>query len=680
MFFLNPSFLIGLFSLSVPVMIHLIARRKRNRVVFSSLRFLRSSQRRVGRAFNIRQWILLALRVLILTTLVLSFSRPMTTGGWFASWLGGSGRNMIVLVDTSCSMAAVAGNETLFQRAQTAAVEMIRSIGPGSHVAVIAFDRQARTITPGWSADRNGAIDAVRSLQPTYERTNLSSALSLLPRLFENAPGPMREIVLLTDLQKAAWDHVPPGSLDEAKVKFLVVHCGEGRLPNAAFGQVEFSVKSTLSQAPVHVRASVHNYSQEEMTPTCSFYMSGQKVSEQRLYIPPQGAVMPEFEYTSTTRGQLTGYLALSADGLGRDNRFYFCTDLPKTIPVVIADPHAGQNEADSFYLSRALAPPGGRVTAIQPKIVKTLNKLHLQHTNTVMFTAAATIPDESWFFDWLKQGGQAIAFLGNAGMRENTLTADLHIRPQPSAVNEAVWLTQVDAIEDSVAQLLSDTPFYQTASLSADLTHPSISMLAWFADGRPAVARKRVGEGSLTILGIPAGRQGTDFPLQLTYLPFVHEILSLHMNRKSLAGTIGEPAMLLATHSQARITTPDDESIVYRSAQTPIPPASAIPGFYSAEVGKDKTLHWAANITPTESNPTQLKETVLRERIPPARVVPVQAILDRPASQLGISDWTDAMLLLCLLLIVVEYLVAGRFAVPINHHLHRGGKPTWTD
>ena len=46
MFFLQPSLLIGLLGLSIPVAIHLIARRKRHKIVFGSLRFLRESQRR----------------------------------------------------------------------------------------------------------------------------------------------------------------------------------------------------------------------------------------------------------------------------------------------------------------------------------------------------------------------------------------------------------------------------------------------------------------------------------------------------------------------------------------------------------------------------------------------------------------------------------------------------------
>src|SRR3989339_1590145 len=76
MTFLNPAVLFGLIAASIPILIHLFKLRKLKKIEFSTLAFLKELQKNKIRKIKLKQWILLALRVLIILFAVMAFARP----------------------------------------------------------------------------------------------------------------------------------------------------------------------------------------------------------------------------------------------------------------------------------------------------------------------------------------------------------------------------------------------------------------------------------------------------------------------------------------------------------------------------------------------------------------------------------------------------------------------------
>jgi len=75
--FLNPAFLWGALAASIPVIIHLINRRRARVVQFPTIKFVLRSERRVARKYRVKQWLLLALRTLILFLLTTALAEPL---------------------------------------------------------------------------------------------------------------------------------------------------------------------------------------------------------------------------------------------------------------------------------------------------------------------------------------------------------------------------------------------------------------------------------------------------------------------------------------------------------------------------------------------------------------------------------------------------------------------------
>ena len=81
MTFLNPILLGALAAVSVPILIHLLNRRKFQKVVWAAMRFLKISVEQNQRRMKVEDRILLALRCLLLALLALALARPALLSG-----------------------------------------------------------------------------------------------------------------------------------------------------------------------------------------------------------------------------------------------------------------------------------------------------------------------------------------------------------------------------------------------------------------------------------------------------------------------------------------------------------------------------------------------------------------------------------------------------------------------
>ncbi len=76
MSFLNPIMLAGIAAVAVPIIIHLLNRRKFQKVIWAAMRFIQTSVEQNQRRLRLEDMILLALRCLLLALLALALARP----------------------------------------------------------------------------------------------------------------------------------------------------------------------------------------------------------------------------------------------------------------------------------------------------------------------------------------------------------------------------------------------------------------------------------------------------------------------------------------------------------------------------------------------------------------------------------------------------------------------------
>ena len=99
MAFATPLFLAALAAVSVPIIIHLIYRLKKRQVIFGTLRFLKIVQQKNARMLQIREILLLLLRIAAFACIALAFARPFLSGSEVEARVLSGRTDMVAVVD-----------------------------------------------------------------------------------------------------------------------------------------------------------------------------------------------------------------------------------------------------------------------------------------------------------------------------------------------------------------------------------------------------------------------------------------------------------------------------------------------------------------------------------------------------------------------------------------------------
>src|SRR5687767_946296 len=132
MAFLSPILLWCLALASVPIIIHLLNRRRFRLTDWAPMKYLKLTIKTNRRRMRIEQFLLLAVRTLAVIALIVAIARPVLSATGLGSWLGSRGRAArLIVIDDSLSMGyQVDGRRSAFDSAKEAANQLIKSVGP----------------------------------------------------------------------------------------------------------------------------------------------------------------------------------------------------------------------------------------------------------------------------------------------------------------------------------------------------------------------------------------------------------------------------------------------------------------------------------------------------------------------------------------------------------------------
>src|SRR5712692_10413140 len=160
---LNLAMLFGMFALAIPIIIHLLNRRRFEVVDWGAMRFLVMSETTRRRVF-IEELLLMLLRMGLIALLVLAMCAPFASSAVF-EWLGFvENRDVVLVFDGSTAMSYTDDEgKTAHQHAVEWAKKALDKLTPGDTVAIL----QAREKT-------------VTFLEPTPDLNQARAALDQL--------------------------------------------------------------------------------------------------------------------------------------------------------------------------------------------------------------------------------------------------------------------------------------------------------------------------------------------------------------------------------------------------------------------------------------------------------------------------------------------------------------------
>jgi aerotolerance regulator-like protein len=205
--FLHPLALIGLAAAAIPALLHLFQRRQPPEADFPALRYLSEAERRSARRMRLRHLLLLLLRTGLIVAVILAAARPLVPSR--SSGATHPPSALVIVLDNSLSSGAVVGGQVTLDRLKAAARAVLRRATPDDRLWLVLADGIVRS---GAHGELEAAVD---SAPADARRLDLVSAVTRAVRVAAAAPAPVREVHVISDLQRTALASgrvtVPPG-------------------------------------------------------------------------------------------------------------------------------------------------------------------------------------------------------------------------------------------------------------------------------------------------------------------------------------------------------------------------------------------------------------------------------------------------------------------------------------
>lgn len=267
MSFLNPILAaVGLGCIALPILIHILMRRRRKPVAWGAMKFLEEAFRRQRKRTRFEQLLLLAARCLLVAALALALGRPLLGA---AGVLGRKpARTVYLLVDNSIA-AGVAGADggTALSAHKARGLELIQSLSAarGDRVAVLSLAGPAQAVVLPAASDLAAAAELVKGLEQEDSRADLRGALEIVASAGGAGGGDAAkgaEIIVLSEFRAGSFDVRAAAptlpSLRETQVAFAPA--ASTAVSNAGVRSVELlqplvmSAQGTGAGAPLPVR------------------------------------------------------------------------------------------------------------------------------------------------------------------------------------------------------------------------------------------------------------------------------------------------------------------------------------------------------------------------------------------------------------------------------------------
>src|SRR5687768_15466367 len=128
--------LVGALGAAVPIIIHLIGRRRAPVRRFAAMDFLLGTNRRVARRLKLREMLLLLLRVLACIAIPLALAKPFVSCASRGVTVARGPQAAVLVLDDSFTMGFLKDGETLLDVAKDKAVRILDELGSEADVAL----------------------------------------------------------------------------------------------------------------------------------------------------------------------------------------------------------------------------------------------------------------------------------------------------------------------------------------------------------------------------------------------------------------------------------------------------------------------------------------------------------------------------------------------------------------
>ena len=699
MIFLNPAILMGLLAASIPILLHLLNLRQRRRMEFSSLMLLKQIQTSVLKRFKIREWVLLAIRSLIIFFLVAAFSKPV-----FPSLQAGSGfstqtkTSAMILLDVSPSMSYrdAFGND-VFRQAKSAALRVLDYFSESDEIFILFSNALQEPVAQSVSeAKKTLAQSSVSTfgfpLQPCIEKgvvwLNQSTHLN-------------RELYVISDFQRTSTLTHDSLKLNAQGINVFLIDVAPKKQENIGISGAEVLTKIFEPQKPIRVKVLAQRTGESAKEVEIKWRLDKKIAAQGTIQLEGQRAETV-LTATPTRTGFLSGELELPKDNLEIDNKHYLAVHIPEKMRICLAY----RDERECLYVKLVLESFfEGKFFELTLAPESTLDSRNFTAFDALIFCGVrnltpATIQKTVAF---VEQGGGLLLFapidaplnahndllkrLGGGELKPLTLAqpAPIDYVEIQHPIFDGIFASkqklqsQLSASEGGIGTIFKTNEY---------LKSPTELRVLGYQGNKDFLTTSQFGSGGFVVCPTVPKEEATNFVLQPLFAPLLFRAIfttALATRAKNESFVIGEEASLsvpssLSASDELRIEKPSGKILVptvqFRTGASRLfiaPERYDEIGIYRLFkiVGEENITQaeFAINLSPKESllekiPTTELKEAFLKAGIEAEQMAMADASekLDEisemiSGSRYGLAIWKPLVLLVVLLLIAESLL-----------------------
>lgn len=691
---------------AVPIILHLIMRRKPTLLVFPALRFIQKRADVNQRRLQLRHLLLLLLRMAAIALLAFALARPsLKLSGSVGSQEAPVAAALVF--DAAPRMEYRHENQTRLEAAKDLGRWLVAQLPEQSEIAVLDTGLAAVAFQPdpGAAKDRVARLESVANSQP------LPTSIEAAAKLLRQSSLDRKEIYVFTDLARSAWPEEQALRLQQQLTElngagFYLIDVGIARPINFGLDELKLSSEVLPHRGMLGIETQLSCVGTASPRTVELFLLESdgkpQKRNEQSCEAAP-GELRPvTFRLGGLDIGTHQGFLRIvGQDGLAADNTRYFTVAVAPAWRLLIVAPKPAENYA--LFLTEALAPTlfrkQGR-TRFDCDVCdqSDLAKRALDEYSAVCLLDPAPLSPAVWkkLADFAAEGRGVAVFLGR-----NAMPIDSFNGPQAQEILPGKLLRHARRPDGDLHLAPRDFqhpilgPFrHQAGSIpwdafpvfrywELDQIARGTAVVVPYSDGRPALLERTVGRGRSLVMTTPVSDRPQQSPWNLLpvgeawpFLILVNQIAS-HLvggNDRQLNYLAGQTAVLqLDSAAQSRgymLFAPDGQSFPYTTSldrrDLPITTTDRV-GNYRLKAGGTGgvDLGFSVNYARNQTQLDRLTDKDLAGLFGPVkyRLARTREQIDRDVSAGRVGrELFPPLILLAAIFLGIELLVANRF------------------
>ena len=450
-FFVSPILLwSGLIAVSLPIIIHLLNKRRFRRVDWAAMDFLLQAQKINRRRVKLEDLLLLLLRCLIVALVGFMLARPFLTFDSGAGLLGAARHERVILLDDSLSMNARIGGTTPLAEAGKAVMNWVGTLASSNaddSFTLLLSSRPDRALyrdEPLTEDAINQILEDLKELEVADVSTQLPKALAEVEEMLDPSEGGSsvnRIVYVVSDFRTRDWS---PGDekdlferlrrIAEKSAGLYLVDAGGdavGSVDNVTVERIAARDKALIAGVPSEFEVTVRNRATTAVTDLNVRLTAGEMLPMERVIdrIGPGKTGAASFTFTFSRPEDLSLLEPFrleaevtpdSGDALADDNVRYFPARVASGLDVLLidGDPSSSYGESETFFVEKALAPRGPAISGLDLTVVDDteLDTLPLGDYEVIYMANVYRLNDTARqrLEAWVEDGGSVVIALGD--------------------------------------------------------------------------------------------------------------------------------------------------------------------------------------------------------------------------------------------------------------------------